>query len=324
MALMSASPKRNLVDLSQAQRRMAISLVLTALFVVFELAAGLVANSLALLTDAAHNFTDAIALSLSWWAMRLATKPGNARRTYGYHRAGILVALLNSTTLALISLGIFREAYLRLLDPPEVNAWMLTGVGLVAFVINLTTALLVRKGSQQDLNMRSAFLHLMGDVFSTLGAAIAGILMIYTGLKWLDPLVSALIGVLILWNAWKILRESVSILLESSPRDIDMQELLAGFHDIPGVLGVHDLHVWSLAKSLRALSAHVVVQDVAISQGAGVRDAINALLERDYGISHTTLQFECIDCEPNGLNCFASDLSLTGAPSSQIPGNSQS
>src|SRR5512140_1912967 len=158
-------------------RRMALSLGLTALFVVIEIAAGLYANSLALLTDAAHNATDAIALGLTWWALSITVRPSNSGKTYGYHRAGILVALVNSTTLVLISLGIFYDAYRRLLAPPEVKADVLIGVGLVAVAVNLGTALLVRQGHKHDLNLKSAYIHLMGDVMSTIGAVAAGIII---------------------------------------------------------------------------------------------------------------------------------------------------
>jgi cobalt-zinc-cadmium efflux system protein len=162
-------------------RRLALSLVITLVFVVVEILAGVFANSLALLTDGAHNLTDALALGLTWWALRITTKPANSGKTYGYHRAGILVALVNSTTLALIALGVFYEAWKRLNAPPQVQADILIVVGSVAVVVNLVTALLVRRGSEKDLNLRSAFLHLMGDVLSTVGAVIAGIVIRFIG-----------------------------------------------------------------------------------------------------------------------------------------------
>ncbi|HEY6073621.1 MAG TPA: cation diffusion facilitator family transporter, partial [Anaerolineales bacterium] len=198
--------------------RLALSLVLTLIFVVVEAAAGFFSNSLVLLTDAAHNLTDVLALGISWFAMHLTGQPANSRQTYGWHRAGILAALVNSTTLVLISLGIFYEAWRRLMSPPEVQAGILVGVGAVALVVNLVTALLVRKGSEHDLNLRAAFIHLMGDVLSTLGAVAAGVVIFFTGWNWLDPLVSVLIGLMILWSAWGILRETVDILLEASRR----------------------------------------------------------------------------------------------------------
>src|SRR5512136_1645597 len=249
----------HLTDIDHSiSRRLALSLGLTAAFVVLEVAAGFFANSLALLTDAAHNLTDVLALALTWWALRVTARPAHSGKTYGYHRAGILVALVNSTTLVLIALGIFYDAYRRLLAPPEVKADILIGVGVAAVIINLVTALLVRRGSKHDLNLRSAFVHLMGDVLSTVGAVAAGIIIRFTGLNWLDPLVSIFIGLLILWNAWGIMRESVNILMEATPADVDVSAVVDSILQVQGVRGVHDLHIWSITHSLRTLSAHIL------------------------------------------------------------------
>jgi cobalt-zinc-cadmium efflux system protein len=285
------------------RRRLTLSLSITLAFVVVEIFAGVFSNSLALLTDAAHNFTDVIALALSWWAMWVTTKPAHARKTYGYHRAGILVALINSTSLVLIAMGIFYEGWKRLITPPEVQAGILISVGVIAVIVNLATALLVRRGSDHDLNLRSAFLHLMGDVISTVGAVIAGVIIHFTGWNWLDAVISILIGFLILWNAWGILRESLDILMEATPSDIDMDGLTRNVLEVKGVLGVHDLHVWSITRSLRSLSAHLVTEDNSISVGSIIQAAVGEMLEREYGISHITLQLECADCTPADLYC---------------------
>src|SRR5512135_1085187 len=191
-------------SIQQTARRLLSALVITLVFVVIEVGAGLFANSLALLTDAAHNLTDVIALGLSWYAVRLTTRPANSGKTFGYHRAGILIALINSTTLVLIALGIFYEAYQRLMNPPEVHSGVLIGVGLAAVLVNIGTARLVHAGSQKDLNLKSTFVHLMGDVLSTVAAVIVGVIIAFTKLNWLDPFVSIFIGLLILWNAWGI------------------------------------------------------------------------------------------------------------------------
>jgi cobalt-zinc-cadmium efflux system protein len=288
---------------SQTTRRLSISLLLTAAFVVIEVVAGIFSNSLALLTDAAHNFTDVIALGLSWYALNIASKPANDGKTFGYHRVGILVALVNSTTLILIAAGIFYEAYRRFMSPPEVNAPILIGVGIVAFIINLVTALLIKKGSENDLNLRSAFLHLMGDVMSTLGAIIAGVLIFFTNWNWLDPLVSVLIGAFILWSAWSILRQSIHILLESTPENIDVPKMLDDIRAVKGVMGVHDLHVWSINENLRILSAHVVIDNIPIRDGTSIQQNINKLLAHSYNIQHATLQMECEGCHENLLYC---------------------
>jgi len=284
-------------------RRLALSISLTAVIVLVEVAAGLFANSLALLTDAVHNVTDVLALALTWWALRAATKPAHSGKTYGYHRAGILVALVNATILALISLAIFYDAYRRLIAPPEVKAGVLIGVGMAAVVVNLVTALLVRHGSEHDLNLRSAYVHLMGDVISTIGAVAAGIVIHFTGLNWLDPLASILIGLLILWNAWGILHESVNILMEATPTDVDVDAMLSDILRVEGVRGVHDLHIWSITRGLRTLSAHILTDDIPISAGARIQAAISDTLYHNYGIAHATLQLECEGCVPANLYC---------------------
>mgnify|MGYP000412775609 CR=1 FL=1 len=284
-------------------RRLTLALIITLAFVVIEVLAGLWSNSLALLTDAAHNFTDVIALALSWVAVRLVLRPAHARRTFGYHRAGILVALINSGTLVLIALGIFYEAVQRLIAPPPVAEDVLIVVGLIAVGVNLGTAWLVHAGSEHDLNLRSAFVHLMGDVLSTIGAVLAGIGIALTGWHVLDPLVSVLIGALILWNAWLIIRESLSILLESTPRDVNLSAMVDDLLAIDGVRGVHDLHVWSISQEVRTLSAHVLTDDVPLSTGAQIQRRINSMLHDKYRIHHSALQLECADCGPGDLYC---------------------
>jgi cobalt-zinc-cadmium efflux system protein len=287
----------------QTTQRLSVSLFLTLAFVMVEAGAGIFANSLALLTDAVHNLTDVIALGLTWFAVRVTAQPANAQKTYGYHRAGILVALLNSTTLVLISIGIFYEAYRRFQSPADVQSNILIGVGLIAVIINLVTALLVHRGSEHDLNLRSAFVHLMGDVLSTVGAVIAGVIIYFTDANWLDPLVSVLIGFLILYNAWGILRDAVDILLESTPRDVNIKNMVADIIQVDGVLGIHDIHVWSLTQSLRTMSAHILTDDRHISASAEIQHQIGEILQHRYNIAHATLQLECVDCFPDSLYC---------------------
>jgi cobalt-zinc-cadmium efflux system protein len=283
--------------------RLIISLALTLAFVIVELVAGWSANSLALLTDAAHNFTDVIALGLAWHAIRLAAKPAHSGRTFGYHRAGILIALVNATTLAVIALGIFYEAFHRFQSPLLVQTDILIVVAIVAFVVNTGTALLVRRGSENDLNLKSAYLHLMGDAASTFAAILAGIGIALTGWQWLDPLVSVFIGGFIIWNAWGIIRETVEILLEGTPRDVDVDAIVHDLEQVDGVRGVHDLHVWSITQSMRSLAAHVDTDDISISASASIQREINNMLFQKFGIAHATLQFECAECESGLLYC---------------------
>ena len=282
--------------------RLTASLLITLAFVAVEIVAGLWSNSLALLTDAAHNFTYVHALALSWHAQWLAARPANARRTFGYHRAGIIVALFNSTTLVLISLGIVYEAYRRFLAPPQVDAQVLTLVAMLAFLVNVSTALIIRRGSAHDLNMRSAFIHLAGDAASTFAAILAGIGIVLTGWHWLDPLASVLIGALILWNAWLIIRETINILVEGTPRHLDVGAIVGDLKGVHGVNDVHDVHVWSITQNMHSLSVHITTDDMPLSASAAIRREINNLLWQRYGIAHTTLQFECGECG-TGLYC---------------------
>jgi cobalt-zinc-cadmium efflux system protein len=293
----------------KAATRLGIAFSVTLAFIAVEVLAGLASHSLALLSDAAHNTTDLIAIILTWWALRLTLRTSNARNTFGFHRAGILVAVLNSATLVLIALGIFYEAYQRLMTPPSVKSGIVVVVGLIALVVNAGTALLLRPGSEYDLNLRSAFLHLMGDAVSSLGTVVAGVIILFTGWNWLDPAVSILIGLLILWSAWGILREAVDILLEATPRDINLSVVVRDMMGVPGVLGVHDLHVWSLSRGLRTMSAHIVTDDIPISAAAQIQMGINDVLVHEHNIAHATLQLECVSCSPEKLFC---DIGLSG------------
>lgn len=282
--------------------RFKVAIVLTVLFVMGEAAAGLYANSLALLSDAAHNFTDVLALGLSLYALYLSARPSNATRTFGYHRAGILAALVNATTLIGIALLIFYEAYERLVAPPPIQEQIMMVVAGVGFVINTGIAFFLRHFAQ-DLNVRSAFIHMVGDALSTLGVVIAGFAIHLTGWEILDPLASVLIGVLIAVSSWGILREGINILLEGTPTGIDMEAMVRDLMGIDGVQGVHDLHAWSISSSMHALSAHVLTDDVSLSRGADIQREINQVLIERYHIGHTALQLECEGCSPDTLYC---------------------
>lgn len=282
--------------------RFKVAIVLTVLFVMGEAAAGLYANSLALLSDAAHNFTDVLALGLSLYALYLSARPSKATRTFGYHRAGILAALVNATTLIGIALLIFYEAYERLVAPPPIQEQIMMIVAGVGFVINTSIAFFLRHFAQ-DLNVRSAFIHMVGDALSTLGVVIAGFAIHLTGWEILDPLASVLIGVLIAVSSWGILREGINILLEGTPTGIDMEAMVRDLMGIDGVQGVHDLHAWSISSSMHALSAHVLTDDVSLSRGADIQREINQVLIERYHIGHTALQLECEGCSPDTLYC---------------------
>ena len=284
--------------------RLGFSAILTLILIAVEIVAGLISNSLALLTDAAHNFTDVVALLLGWYAVKVARRPAHAAGTFGYHRVGILIALFNATTLVLIAGGIIYQAYSRFGAQEAIMPDVLVGVGAAALLVNAFTAWLLSRGRKADLNLHSVFLHLLGDVVASVAAIAVGIGIWLTGLLWLDLVASIVIALLIFWSAWGILQESVDILLEKTPADIFVSGVLEDIKQIDGVSGVHDLHIWSITRGLRVLTAHVTVDvDLNLSQGASIRKAIKQHLADKYNIQHATLQVEFEACGTRALYC---------------------
>ncbi|HJT76632.1 MAG TPA: cation diffusion facilitator family transporter [Gemmataceae bacterium] len=284
-------------------RFMGLAVVLTLAFVVGEAVAGYLANSLALLSDAGHNFADALALILSWYAIRAARRPANAWRTFGSHRVGILAALVNAVSLVVIALGIFWEAVQRLRAPEPVQSGLMIGVAVVAVLLNGVISFWLRGEARHDLNVRSAYLHMLGDTLSALGVVTAGIVVAATGATIADPVVSLLIGVLILWSSWGILAESVNVLLEAAPASVDMAALEQAVREAPGVLGVHDLHVWTVASGIIACSCHIIVAEQSVRSGQQVLRSVASLLRERFGVSHTTIQIEVEGCESDEMYC---------------------
>jgi cobalt-zinc-cadmium efflux system protein len=273
------------------------------LFAVVEVFAGWKAHSLALLSDAGHNFTDALALGLAWMGFYLQSKPADEVKTYGYHRASVLSAFVNALTLLALSAWIFYESIMRLRNPePVVEGIMIVIAGL-GLVLNATIMLSLRAASRSDINIRSAFVHMLGDALGSI-AIIAGALVIRsTGWVRLDPLLSIAIAVLIVWSAWDIIHESLNILLEGLPRGIKLQDVTGAMSAVEGVLGVHDLHIWSLGSQTHALSCHVRIEDVPPSSSDAILRRLNVLLEHRFGISHTTIQFEHTSCAISETGC---------------------
>jgi cobalt-zinc-cadmium efflux system protein len=284
-------------------RRMGLSVLLTLAFVVGEGVAGYLANSLALWSDAGHNLADALALLLSWYALRSARRPADARRTFGYHRVGILAALVNAVSLVAIALLIAWEAVDRLRHPEPVAGGAMIVVALVAVVLNVLISVWLHRDAKRDLNVRSAYLHMLGDAVSALGVVAAGLVVTLTRSPLADPVVSLLIGAFILWSSWGVLREAVEVLLESAPRGLDTAAVEQAIRAVHGVLGVHDLHVWSIASGVAACSCHIVVAEQSVRTGQQVLRAVAERLEHDFAVGHTTIQVEVEGCDPNDLYC---------------------
>ncbi len=273
-----------------------IAIGLTAVTLIAELIGGFWTNSLALLSDAAHVFMDLFALALSLAAIRLARFPASDTRTYGWHRAEIFASLINGSTLLLIALGILHEAWGRMLHPEAVKSKEMFIIAIVGLVMNLAAASRLHAHSHDDLNVRSAFLHVIGDAIASVGVIIGGVIMYYTGWFVLDALVSMAIVAIIGFGAIRILRQAGHILLEAVPPHINVKELVGSMRAVEGVNDVHHLHVWSICSHITALSAHIdVAPDYRLRQGEVV-GALEQLLERDYHITHTTLQGECSSC----------------------------
>jgi len=280
-----------------------ISLILTALFVIFQFIAGLLVNSLALISDAGHNLTDAMALAFSWFALVLARRSPDNRKTYGYHRAGILAATLNAATLVLIAFYVFYEGVQRILHPEPVEGGVVAIVATVAFLLNGGIALAFVQAAKHDLNVRSAFIHILGDALSSIGVIIAGLATLFTGLVIFDPLISILIGVFILWSSWSIIKEATNVLLEGIPDGLDMVSLMRDLMAIPNVNSVHDLHVWTLGGTNRMLSCHILTNETTLHEANETVQEIKTMLIEKYQIHHATIELECENCAMPELYC---------------------
>lgn len=284
------------------RRPLVIALAITATFLVIEVIGGVLTNSLALLADAGHMLTDVAALALALFAIWLANRPATPVRSFGFYRAEILAALINAATLVAVSIYIFWEAFHRLGAPPEVESGPMLAVAVAGLAANAASAWFLMRGGghQHNLNTRGAFLHVIGDMLGSAGAIVAALVMLATGWYLADPLLSAGIGGLILFSSWRLLKEAVDVLLESTPKHIDPQAVRAAMAATPGVRGVHDLHIWTVTSGLVAMSGHVEV-DPDAAWDATLR-RLTALLRDDFGIAHVTLQPEAP--HTGGANAF--------------------
>jgi cobalt-zinc-cadmium efflux system protein len=271
-----------------------ISIAVTVAFVVFEAIAGFRAGSLALLSDAGHNFIDAFALLLAAIGVYLGTRPADHVKTYGYERAGVLVAFVNAITLLALAGVLFYESYLRLLHPQPVAEMTMTVVAAVGLVVNLGIAFGIGHG--HDLNLRAAWMHMIGDAASSAGIIAGAIAIRFTGWMTIDPVLSMLIAVGIVWSAWGIIKDTLNILLEGLPKGLKLADVLREVGQLQGVIEVHDLHIWSLGTEAHALSCHVLIEDMPPSSSDTILQQINGVLRERFHIHHTTVQFEHVRC----------------------------
>ncbi|GAA5514998.1 metal cation efflux system protein CzcD [Deinococcus carri] len=270
-------------------RQLSIALALTGTFLVVEVVYGFISGSLALLSDAGHMLTDAMALVLSLFAIRIGQREADQRRTFGYRRTEILAAAVNAAALFAIGLYILFEAYRRLREPVEVQSTTMLIVAVLGLIVNLISARLLVSGSEHSLNVKSAYLEVMGDLLGSVAVIVGALIIRFTGLTWVDPVLGALIGLWVLPRTWVLLRASVNVLLEGVPEGMDLDGLRAELAALPSVLEVHDLHVWSVTSGVHSLTAHLVV--AAGQPHPDLLPQVHALAER-HGIEHSTVQFE--------------------------------
>jgi cobalt-zinc-cadmium efflux system protein len=284
----------------ESNRGLIIALGIVIVMMVVEVVGGLLSNSLALLGDAGHMLVDALALSLSLFALNLAKRPATTTRTYGFHRAEIMAALFNGAILAIVAAFIFYNAYQRFQNPPEIRSGLMLVVAVLGLIANLAGILLLRRTRHVSLNIRAAFFHILGDTISSVGVIAAGLIIALTGWTYADPIIAIVIGIIILTGAVQLLRESSDILLEAVPKHIEMDKVIPIIKNVEGVDSIHDLHIWTITSGIFALSAHVVVKDVMVSRTREIIDNINREMAEHFNIAHTTLQLEC----GQGENCI--------------------
>ena len=288
--------KSDSLSYTSTQKSMLIVLLITSVVMIAEIIGGLLANSLALLSDAGHMLTDILALGLSIIAMRFAQKPPTASKTFGFYRLEILAAFFNGIVLFFISFYIFYEAYHRLVQPEEIKGLFMLVVAFIGLLANGAGILLLRKSAHTSLNVKSAFFHIVGDTISSGGVILGGMIILYTGWYLVDPLLSIFIGLLILRGAYALIVESIDIFLEATPKDINMEELLDELRKIQGIKEIHHIHLWTITSGINAMSAHVLIDDRLISSSAHILKEIKSLLRNKYKIGHSTIQFECESC----------------------------
>ena len=281
---------------SKMQRVLQVSMVLTLAYVGATFYFGLRAHSLALISEAGHNVSDLLAIALSFVAVYFQARPATDQKTFGYQRAGVLAAFVNALTLVVLSAWIAIEAIHRIGAPMPVQPKVMMYVAAAGVLMNGTVATLLWRFSG-DVNIRSVFLHMLGDTLSTAAVIVGGAAILFTGRTWIDPVLSILIAGMILWSSIGIIRETLNILLEGTPRNLQLGEVRNAMASVAGVLDVHDLHVWSLGSQSHALASHVTIAEMPMSECSSILDGINCALRDRFHITHTTIQFETTGCE---------------------------
>ncbi|HTC74775.1 MAG TPA: cation diffusion facilitator family transporter [Edaphobacter sp.] len=294
------------------QRVLQVSMVLTLAYVGATFYFGLRAHSLALISEAGHNVSDLLAIALSFVAVYFQARPATDQKTFGYQRAGVLAAFVNAVTLVALSAWIAIEAIHRIATPIEVQPRLMMYVAAAGVLMNGTVATLLWRFSR-DVNIRSVFLHMLGDTLSTAAVIAGGAAILFTGMTWIDPILSILIAGMILWSSVGIIRETLNILLEGTPRNLQLGEVREAMAAVAGVLDVHDLHVWSLGSQSHALASHITIAEMPMSECSSILEGINCALRERFHITHTTIQFETTGCETTHGCSAPPELEAVGA-----------
>ncbi|UCG77868.1 MAG: cation transporter [Nitrospirota bacterium] len=277
------------------EKRLILTLLISLAILVAEIIGGMISNSLALLSDAGHVFTDSLALSLSLIASVISRKAPDEKATFGYQRIGLLAAIINGLSLLGISVYIFHESYNRFMSPPEIRSSLMLVVASAGLIGNIVMAYVLSEG-HSDLNIKSAWLHIIGDLLASIGVIVAAVIIYFTGFVMADPIASIAVGGLILIGGLRVVKEALGIFLEMVPKGYDLREIRRSILDINGVIDIHDVHLWSISHGKPSFSAHVLTSDLSLSEVDTIRGRIEGLLS-EFGIDHTVLQLECGRCE---------------------------
>lgn len=281
------------------EKKLLLILVINLAIMAAEIIGGLMSRSLALLGDAGHMLTDSLSVFLSWFAFQWSKKPANESRSFGYHRVEIIAALVNGLALTLVAAYIFYEAIHRFFVPQPINTVLMTAIAVVGLAGNAFGLLLLHKDSHDNLNVRGAFLHILGDTISSVGVIAAGLTIFFTGWNFMDSLVSVIIAGIVLRSAISLIFESGEILLEAAPRGMDVSEVAAAVREIPGVESIHEIHIWTITSGKHAMSAHIRTANISVKESQQILCKVRDLLAKQYKISHSTLETECEECTNN-------------------------
>ncbi|MEM2954790.1 MAG: cation diffusion facilitator family transporter [Candidatus Nanoarchaeia archaeon] len=296
------SPHHNLdKEFSSDFKALIFAIFLTATIFLVELIGGFLTKSLALMSDAGHMLTDLSALGLALFALWFSKLPSTKERTYGFYRAEVLAALFNSSLLIFIAGYIFYEAFQRVLNPPIVRGGLMLFVAVVGLIANILGIFLLSKGSKKNINIKAAFWHVVSDALSSLGVIAGGLIIIFSRFYIIDPIIGFVIGIVILRGALNLLFEAIDILLEATPKDIDIEKIVDEFKKVEGVLDVHDLHIWTISSGMRAFSAHILIEDSLVSKCADISKSLKRILSDKFNIMHATLEYECESCSEGAI-----------------------